>query len=500
MEPFIKVLTEYGFSEAQIEKIISDGRTGTTSGAVLARNATDIFELFESYRCPKKKIIAATTHYSDVFTSTILALKNKIKFLNGLGFSDEKIKSIICNSLDVLLVGEEKIKKRILDLKSLGFSKKQLDKMYNNYPSIFSRTILIADANYDEGDVPIERRLYDLMHLNEGENAPNFTKNELLRKVPSDPILISYSIDTLKSRYKALQNLGFDPEYTDEEALKIVYSYPIVLSKSTKIVNKHISELVQLGFSKDEIRRMIKYYPAVLTKVVLIDSIGEDKNNDLDEDIEEEDKESAANKTIEARINGLISLGYTREVAMGMCVAATSILNFPTETLASNISIIMQIGYSYEQVLNMGSRYPNLLVLDTTKNVIPTFKGVCDLNFSKEEAMELCFCAPEILGGSIENLSPKIEFYRSVGLDRAFFKNPKILRQGIKKSYARYHYLTHDRGKKITSDHCWALFLSEKEFKKKFGVSTNSLMETYNYDRDVENGQEKRKKRVLENE
>ena len=80
---------------------------------------------------------------------------------------------------------------------------------------------------------------------------------------------------------------------------------------------------------------------------------------------------------------------------------------------------------------------------------------------------------------SEENIIEKIEYYRKKNLDFIIIENTKYLMQSMKKTKARYNYLTEEKMFSLDESNYSRLFMSEKRFQKTYGVSTDALIRMY---------------------
>ena len=92
---------------------------------------------------------------------------------------------------------------------------------------------------------------------------------------------------------------------------------------------------------------------------------------------------------------------------------------------------------------------------------------------------------PALYSYSEENIEEKIEYYKEKGLAFIITEDTKQLMQSMKKTKARYNYLTEVMLMDIDESNYNRLFSSEKRFQKVYGVSTDSLIKTYGLEPNV---------------
>ena len=89
----------------------------------------------------------------------------------------------------------------------------------------------------------------------------------------------------------------------------------------------------------------------------------------------------------------------------------------------------------------------------------------------------------------------KKEFYDEIGLSEIFLVSTVDLMQGIELSYARYMYCK-NMGINIDMSNYRVLFISKKQFEKKFGKNCDELLELYNYQEYLVNKNSKKREIV----
>ena len=92
---------------------------------------------------------------------------------------------------------------------------------------------------------------------------------------------------------------------------------------------------------------------------------------------------------------------------------------------------------------------------------------------------------PSIYSASLNSIKEKLLYFKEIGLDKKIIDNPKYLMQSVDLTYARYRYLTEDKGIEIDIKNADYLFRNAKSFEKQFGISKINLLERYSYDLEV---------------
>ena len=95
--------------------------------------------------------------------------------------------------------------------------------------------------------------------------------------------------------------------------------------------------------------------------------------------------------------------------------------------------------------------------------------SVKGLGYSIEDVIKMMTDFPLIFGYDITNIEKKINFYRSIDLDNYLIQNSKILIYNLDYLKSRLNCI---KDKKDNLD----LFLSEKDFYKKYNVKSLDLI------------------------
>ena len=108
------------------------------------------------------------------------------------------------------------------------------------------------------------------------------------------------------------------------------------------------------------------------------------------------------------------------------------------------------------------------------------------LGFNYKNVIEMTLKLPTLFGLSIDNIKNKKEFYDQIGLTDIMILKPKFIMQSVDLSYARYMFYK-DKETEINLNNCTVLFMDQKVFIKKYGISNKELIEIYNYQEYIEN-------------
>ena len=89
---------------------------------------------------------------------------------------------------------------------------------------------------------------------------------------------------------------------------------------------------------------------------------------------------------------------------------------------------------------------------------------------------------PTLYGLSKENIEEKIRYLKEIGLESIVINDTKKLMQSVPLTYARYEFLTKEKGISIDEFNYRKLFDEETVFKKRYGVSKDVLLKKYSYE------------------
>ena len=117
-----------------------------------------------------------------------------------------------------------------------------------------------------------------------------------------------------------------------------------------------------------------------------------------------------------------------------------------------------------------------------------------DLGYSNEEVIIMTIGLPQLFGLSIEKIKERIEFYNSINIGEIVLFDSKQLMQSVELSYARYCFYT-SFGVTIDINNYRLLFINEKQFERRYGVTKEQLLLKYQYKNNLEN--QKIKKKVM---
>lgn len=348
-----------------------------------------------------------------------------------------------------------------------------------------------------------------------------FTINEL-NKILNDIKVDNYNINTINERFSELYKFLLNKKLTTEEIKKVCIDYPRILTypvstlktnydnlrkifkgNTKKMINSNIRLLTK---NEDYIKEKIKYltnynidnikvkkmctiYPNILllsndninNSLEFLNKIIKDKTKVINLFTNNPRIISYDNDKINSKVNWFINKNYTNEEAIKIITSAKSIISLDY-TLNGNMDkkynfLLNVLGYKPEQIIHITSVYPEYYTL-SNELIINRLNNLCDLGLDKNIVRIIFYKFPQIISLNVDNINNKYELYSKLDMLNIFYDNPKYLMQSINLTMIRYNYLI-NKGIKIDNTCYKKLFLSNKKFKKSYGITNEELYSLY---------------------
>lgn len=177
------------------------------------------------------------------------------------------------------------------------------------------------------------------------------------------------------------------------------------------------------------------------------------------------------------RINDLINLGFTYKEVLFIIKKMPNILCISIDNIINKIDSLMSLGFTKEEVINIIKTFPSVLGL-TIDNIKNKIDNIVKLGYSYSETLFIIKNLPALFGYTLSTIKEKIEFYNSINLHDLFITYPKKLMMSLDLAYARYIFYQ-ERGINIDMNNYSKLFYSNKQFKDKFNLSKEELINKY---------------------
>ena len=178
-------------------------------------------------------------------------------------------------------------------------------------------------------------------------------------------------------------------------------------------------------------------------------------------------------------------LGYSQDDVIKMTKSLSTIYGLSIDNMKQKISDMQKLGYSQDDVIKMTKSSPAIysFSIDNMKQKISNMQ---ELGYSQNDVIKMTKSLPSIYNFSIDNIKQKICFYDSIDMHNLAIIDTKQLMQGVALSYARYQFFVREQGVVIDTNNYKMLFVSQKQFKNKYGYDNNEIKQKYPYEEDEE--------------
>lgn len=250
-----------------------------------------------------------------------------------------------------------------------------------------------------------------------------------------------------------LEKTFIDLGYTKEE-YRHIRSYGLLLLYSDTKIKENLNDGIlffsQLGFAYEQILKFYKYAPNIL-------------KYSYDE--------------LYNQINKLIILGYNQDEILKMIKVDSRIITLSDDDINNRFYYLNRFGYTNEDILKIGKRTPQIFT-ENVKNLNDKFYFLLEHGYKKEDIVKMTNKLSSIFSYSLDNLQNKIDFFDFINAHELPVIKPNILMQSSKVSYARYYYFI-DKNINFEVNNYRKLFISENQFKRAYGISTEELIKIY---------------------
>ena len=273
-----------------------------------------------------------------------------------------------------------------------------------------------------------------------------------------DNIISSHALQRIsleKIKTKVITNYDFLIllGYSKEEIIKITRNLPAIYSYDIENMQSKIEALQEVGYSKKEIIKTIKDFPAIIGYSI---------------------------ENIQSKIQFMQEeFGYSKQEMIKIAKNCPSIYGFTPETIKNKVEDIKNLGYDKEEVIEMTKKFPSIYNCNY-KNMQTRIDDIQKLGYTKEEVLKITKSLPSTFCYTLENIQEKIKFYDSIGLHSLAVIAPKELMQSTKLSYARYMFYK-EKGINIDEKNYRKLFIGQKDFDIRYGLSKTEILEKYPY-------------------
>lgn len=302
------------------------------------------------------------------------------------------------------------------------------------------------------------------------------------------PRLLTFSIETIKERYKNIEKIF------KKKTNKLLIANSRILSRENEFLNNRVKYFKDLELSENKIKKIFLDCPTLLTISTLNLDISisnlEDKIEDRQMLIKLISSTSSilshSNKNINEKFDWFYKKGYDKKQTATIVSKAERILtmSFKEETLNQDSNIEKKykylsetLKYTKEEIISITYRFPEYYTL-STNTIKMRIKNLLKLGFNENIIKIIVYNYPKILSFKIDTLNKKYNYYLQLDMLEIFVKNPSYLMQGIDLTNARYQYLI-NKGLEVNKNNYGKLFLTDKKFKKTYGIGKEELLKKY---------------------
>lgn len=306
---------------------------------------------------------------------------------------------------------------------------------------------------------------------------------EIKKMIIDFPRMLTYSVESVINNYNSLYSvLGKKINNS------LVYC-PRIISRNSRM-DAVISHFVGYGFTKEDVIKMIIRFPILLTMGIdkidvcigFLDDLIKDRNKVIKLIKRNPNILSFSINKLVSKVKWFYDKGYTKEQVGNIICKANSLLTMDFENNEGNINskynyLKNTFGFNIEEIIDITNRCPVLYSL-SIENISNKINVLLELGFSIDMVKIIFFKFPQIVSCREETILEKYNYYNELGLLRVFVECPKYLMQGLELTNARYTYLL-GKGIEVSERSYKKLFLSNKSFKKSYGITNEELLERY---------------------
>lgn len=305
-------------------------------------------------------------------------------------------------------------------------------------------------------------------------------KNKLKTLLKSEP-LTGFSLEAIEKRIEELKTLfaSLHLDYSNAELSRILCLWPEILTYSDDQITTFYQDMIRFGFNHEQVKKMIRIYGPVL-KLTYQDFKCFENKFRQDYGVFTSHQEFIKNMALHTRLFELYPDGLDKRVNDFLTLQIKRKGDLPP----------LSIGFTREDIIVMMKNSINCLLVP--KEMLERQAQMYfDIGFTCEEMHYIFVNAPEVLTKSVDSNREKLEYYRDIVVLDAIYTKPRRLRQSLKLSIARAHYLN-EHGINLKSSYGKSvLFENESHYISFFGINNSSVIMLYEIHEEL---REKRKK------
>ncbi len=244
-----KLLKKLGYSEKQIDKIMTKGNVKDLTPATFCTHIEQNFAFFRGLHLSDEAIMKATTNQPSLLVNDVLTLSRKIDDLIALGYEKEKIVCMFTLFPALLSMDIANIRDKMDQLVKFGFPRQGVIKIVRKLPSLIGYPFQT-----------IEDKMLDI------EDLGHYTGEQVIEMVLAFPQLLSLKMKNIETKYAIFTSAGF----TEEEIITVTLKYPNAYGNSDEKLTKKLETVARFGLKDYILKNPKSLFQAPRTTTVRV--------------------------------------------------------------------------------------------------------------------------------------------------------------------------------------------------------------------------------------
>lgn len=236
-----KYLTEFGYSQDKISKIITNYELIRYKENTLLIKIKVINAYLLTF-LTKEQVIKLTTKFPQIYGYNLTTIKDKLDYLENLGYSKDNMIKIILGLPNILAYSSETIEETINLFLNLGIKKQDIFKITVKFPAIYSHRDLAKKINY-------------LTKL-------GFSLEEIAKMIVKFPQILSFHEDNILNTFNFLLSIQI-PKIV---VLKMLTISPQIFGYNNLKIKETIDIFEYYSYTYSDILVILMEFPSILSK------------------------------------------------------------------------------------------------------------------------------------------------------------------------------------------------------------------------------------------
>lgn len=236
-----KYLTEFGYSQDKISKIITNYELIRYKENTLLIKIKIINEYLLTF-LTIEQVIKLTTKFPQIYGYNLTTLKDKLDYLENLGYSKDNLIKIILSLPNILAYSNKTIEETINLFLNLGIKKQDILKITVKFPAIYSHRDLNKKINY-------------LINL-------GFSLEEIPKMIIKFPQILSFHEDNILNTFNFLLSMQI-PKVV---VLKMLTISPQIFGYNNLKIKETIDIFKYYSYTYSDILLILIKFPSLLSK------------------------------------------------------------------------------------------------------------------------------------------------------------------------------------------------------------------------------------------